>query len=1015
MENLNNCIGIDFGTTYSCVGVWKDGGVLIIPNGIGERTTPSVVIFDSPTKVYVGEETLNHLSKKDSVKIYEIKRLIGKKYDEIENILPYLSYKVVEEEEGQRPLIKIAFDNNESVEYYPEQIAFLIIKKLIMNAESFLKTSIKEIIITVPADFTDFQRNAMKFIAESTGVKVKRIINEPCAAVLCYGFPNKPLKNILSPFNQNYLLSDDKDNVKITHPMEDMFLDFNNKDNQNILKFSLRASCIENNEDKKILVFDFGGGTYDVSLIEILNNSIFSTRASAGDQHLGGGDLDNKLMEECLAYFSSKYKIETEVIKQNYKCMQILKIACEKAKKILSIREETVIYIEDFFNNEALNFKISRAKFEYICSVCFNKLNPPIDRVLSDAKIQEKDINEIILVGGSSRIPRIKQNLKERFPGVIINDSINPDESVAFGATVFSESLVENEGEFWEDFQYLDSTQHSYGIEVEDGTIDIVLPRGSKYPTSKKKFYFNAFDDQYTFIIKVYEGENKYNYENTPIGEFTLEDIPKKKKGELIISITFNIDENQVLYVTAYVAEGNKIKTIQVKKENSLMTDISNDSFKTKIGKISIMGNELDKQEKMLKTQILLYSKKFKEIKDDKEKYDLVNNYNNAINSYLIFLEENYHDCESEKYLFLLEKLFKSYSYLYKTQLFSYIDLNMKDNIEKNIKNFLNKICNKNPYRIKQLLNYFKSIKKEKSEIYYSLIIYSMELLQKKADEFFVTKESNKMQIAKSFYEECLVIGKAFEDENIKIFVNNNIILKYEYIKMICEKNIKIILADSLTEIENTKITGKLFSNEKNLDYENLCLLSFNLHQTLNKLNDIEYLNENKEALEVKSICLATIVKIEFLKKNIKINIHNLIEKAEESISIVEKLGDEFKNKEWYKEIQELKMKLTKKSSNLVPAPTLEDIEKLEQEFNDIYQNGYDFFLEYLLKKYPYEGCQIEQDIENYNKNKKLFLIKLQKKYKNKTKTGTELIHQTKNDVILKFINKSINDIENDN
>ena len=227
----NYRLGIDFGTTYSCVGVWKDGGIEIIPNEIGERTTPSVVIFDSPDKVYVGEETLNHISKKNSVKVYEIKRLIGKKYSEIEDILNYFSFKVIEDENEDKPLINITYDNNEERNYSPELIASLIFKKLINNAQLYLKKIIKEIIITVPADFTNFQRNSVKFAAESIqGIKVINIINEPSAAVLSYGFPKKFIKNMLFPINNNYTLLKDSFNINnITHPMEEEI--FNNDEN----------------------------------------------------------------------------------------------------------------------------------------------------------------------------------------------------------------------------------------------------------------------------------------------------------------------------------------------------------------------------------------------------------------------------------------------------------------------------------------------------------------------------------------------------------------------------------------------------------------------------------------------------------------------------------------------------------------------------------------------------------------------------------------------------------------
>ena len=306
-------LGIDFGTTYSCVGVWKDGGIEIIPNGIGERTTPSVVIFDSPNKVYVGEETLNHISKFNSVKIYEVKRLIGKKYTEIEDILENFSFNVIKDENQDKPLIKITFNNNESIKYEPELIVSLIIKKLIANAQSYLNKIINEIVITVPADFNNSQRNAIKYAAElNQGIKVICIINEPSAAVLSYGFPKKFLKNMFFPFNNNYTLLDNIfniNNMNLIHPMEEDISQIETekvKENENILKFSLKTSFMDQNENKNIIVFDFGGGTYDVSLIEV-TDTIFETRASSGDQQLGGLDFDNKLMEHSLKEFSKKY------------------------------------------------------------------------------------------------------------------------------------------------------------------------------------------------------------------------------------------------------------------------------------------------------------------------------------------------------------------------------------------------------------------------------------------------------------------------------------------------------------------------------------------------------------------------------------------------------------------------------------------------------------------------------------------------------------------------------------
>ena len=1005
-------LGIDFGTTYSCVGVWKDGGIEIIPNGIGERTTPSVVIFDSPNKVYVGEETLNHISKQNSVKIYEIKRLIGKKYSELEDLLRYFSFEVVEDENQDKPLIRITFNNNESINYEPELIVSLIIKKLIANAQSYLNKIIKEIIITVPADFNNSQRNAIKYAAElNQGIKVISIINEPSAAVLSYGFPKKFLKNMFFPFNNNYTLLNNMFNI--SHPMEEDIYQIDgekDEDNGNLLKMSLKTSFIDLNENKNIIVFDFGGGTYDVSLIGV-TSTIFETKASAGNQHLGGGDFDNKLMEHCLKEFSKKYNISIEDVEQQYKCMERLKIACEQTKKILSIKDHDTIFIEDFYDNKPLDCPITKAFFEYLCDEYFKELIPPLDKVLSDAKLDNTKISEIILVGGSSKIPKVKELLKNKFPSSKINESISPDESVAYGATIYSESLIRNSGDFWANFGYLDTTQHSYGIELEDGTMEVLIPRGSNYPTNVEKFFFNAYNDQYTFVIKVFEGENKYVDDNDFLAEFTLKDFPKKKKGELCLSVTFTIDTNQILNVTGYVAEGNVRESIKIDKKPKIIND---ENTKLILGKITMEGDSLSKEEKKIKLEIINYCKNFKNMKTDRDKYNLIKNYNSAVNRYLSFLEEKCKDNKSEKYLFLVEKLFKSYSYLFKTQLNALVEINEKSNIQQKIEQYLEIICNNNPFRVKQLLIHFQDIKKDKSYIFYNLIIFCMQLLQKKGDDYFNNKEKISLQTAKNIYEECLLIGKVLDNDDLLYSLNDDeIIRNYNNIKDHCETQIKIISVDSLSEIENTRRTGKLFSNANHLDYDNLCLLSFNLIQSLNKLNEIEYLDENKEAFETKSICLALIAKIEILK-NPDNPSKKLLDYCQESIMIAEKLGEECTNTEWYKEIKDIHQKLQQKS--FCAPPPIKQTFEIEQEFKDNYNYGIDAFLKFLLSKYPIEGFEFsDQIIDKYNKNKRNFFVLLKQKYSKATSFKSSFIgvkdneFQIKKQYIIQYINNCLN------
>ena len=283
------------------------------------------------------------------------------------------------------------------------------------------------------------------------------------------------------------------------------------------------------------------------------------------------------------------------------------------------------------------------------------------------------------------------------------------------------------------------------------------------------------------------------------------------KKGELVLEITFAIDDDQILNVSGYVAEGNIKQSVKIDKKDPLIND---GNTKLILGKISIMGDDLSKEEKRLKIEIMDYSKQFKKMRNDDDKYNLIKNYNNALKRYLSFLEEKYNDIISEKYLFLVEKLFKSYSYFYKTQLISFIDINEKSNIENIIKTYIEKICKNNPFRLRQLLIHFQDIKRNISEIYYKLAVYSMDLLKKKGDEFCFIKEKISLQTAKNIYEESLFIGKIFEKDNI-FYILNEVEVKreYNYIKEYCETKIKIISADSFSVIENTKNYGKLFSN----------------------------------------------------------------------------------------------------------------------------------------------------------------------------------------------------------
>ena len=1015
MEDNEYILGIDFGTTFSCVGVWKDGSVLIIPNGLSERITPSVVIFDSKENIYVGEETINKVWDNNIIKIYEIKRLIGKTYTEVQDIINYFSYKVIKGDDDQ---ILISMDlKGKKIKKSPEEIAYLIFQKLISNAEKFLGKEIHKIIVTVPADFTDRQRSAIKSAAEMIkGITVKKVINEPSAAVLCYGIPKEYLRKDKKILNKN-----SEKNINI-HPLEEIYYSENNditeKDKEEIKENEPVNSFKISNETLKIIVFDLGGGTYDVSLIEY-SMGIFDTLASAGNAKLGGGDFDNRLMEYCLNEFCNKNKdkhFSKDEIYKIKKSIQRLKIKCEQAKKYLSIKMEDTIYIEDFYEGESLNCIITRSKFEDICKTDFDKLIPPLDRVLSDQKLKPENINEIVLVGGSSKIPKIKQILTEKFPNVIINDSINPEEAVAYGAVIFSETERKKIGDFWEDFDYLDSIQHSYGIEIENGKMEFILKRGSKYPTKNTKYYFTYSDYQTNFRIKIYEGENDNVKDNEFLDEFILNGIPKKKKGDVCLTVTFSIDENQILNVTAFVAEKEIKKKIEVKRNRKkyvINTLLSSNA-----------SSDENKKEKEIKDIIVEYSKKFIASQNNDEKLLLIEKYNEAVIFLLKFLEKK----DLEVYFNFIERLFQSYAYII-NNFFTLLNKEQKEFMYSTIKEYMKDVTCKNPFKLKILISNFKVIDTNISPTFYVYSIIAMDFLSQIAEKkYFPSKDKNNKNnknnayIAKNIYEECISIAienlyfnEPKKNEEVLFKVELTFKLKYKEVLDKCKKQILLISVKYLQGNYYTK--GKLFENNENLDFENLSLMSNNLSESLNKLKDIDE-KDNKEILELGGISYANFVKIEFLKDKNRLDPKKLLEYANKSIKLAESLGKEETNKEWYKEIVKLK-KLLEKKIKEIPEPEKKDFQRIKDKLEYHFGCGNEELVIYLLKNYPVQGNEYsENKMQEYNKNKNMFLKKLASGYKKADKFLKDSNEDEKNinenfddikPIILEYINNMMN------
>ena len=499
-NNKELILGIDLGTTYSCVGIWKNRKVEIIPNEIGERTTPSIVSFDKNERL-IGKAAK---SKNKNI-IYDAKRLIGRNYDdkEIQEDMKYWPFKVIKDD-NNRPLFEIKYDDGIIEKFYPEEISSMILSKLKENAKDFCGHEINDAIITVPAYFNDLQRQCTKNAGKIAGLDDIIIINEPTAAAIAYALQ----KN--------------------------------------------------NNEKKYILVFDFGGGTLDVTIL-LLNKKIFEVKSTCGNSHLGGEDLDNEIMKYCINEFKNETNID---LSNNKKVINRLKNICENAKIELSTTIDTILNIDNITTGKDLNIEITRGTFEEMCQKYFYKCFEIIKKALKDANLKKEQIDDIVLVGGSSRIPKIQEMIQNYFNKKPCN-SINPDEVVAIGATIQAINQYNIEVDR-EKLVLLDVTPLSIGVKVSQGKMDVIIPKNTIIPYEKSCKFKTIKDNQDKFIINIYQGENKYVKYNIFLGKLKYEIKTPKPKGEIIIEIKFKLDISGILEVTARQLDEKNDKILKI-------------------------------------------------------------------------------------------------------------------------------------------------------------------------------------------------------------------------------------------------------------------------------------------------------------------------------------------------------------------------------------------------------------------------------------------------------------------
>ena len=981
-------IGLDLGTTFSCIGVYKDGKVEIIPNKKDEKTTPSIVIIDPNSDVLVGEDTEENLVKNYNTCIYEIKRFIGRKFSdkEVKQELEKLPYKIIGAEDDDSPIIQV-INNGIPITYNPVEISSFIIKKMVQTAEKYINKRVTKLVITVPAYFSDSQRKLTKQAAELVGLHVLRVINEPTAAALAYGF--------------------DKDQTL----------------------------------NEKILVFDLGGGTFDVSILSIHkdeNNSerkVFQVLGTSGDTQLGGEDFDNKLVEFCLDQQSNKEKIM-----KDKQCLKKLKINCESIKKKLSYSDEQTLFIEKFFENEDLKITIKREEFEDKCNDLFGRLEKSLDDALINAKLTKNEINQIILIGGSTRIPKVKQIVKDYFPNCKINDSINPDEAVAIGATIEAEKILHNNNESISNFLLKDITPLSLGVEVlnkssdpkikEEGNImSVIIKRGTPIPYTGSQTYATVADNQTTVKIEIFEGENTFIKYNHLLKKSFIKGLKKRPKGQTKVIITFDIDINGILTVNGKEKsennDGKSMEPVIIKSDDISLTPEKMEKLKEKNKKLldRIQNNDLTQKldytnlKKTLKEYKDAYLKSKNEQKekeansgeeDEEEEEDesliYITNFNNTLEEFIdsFDIEQNFdNETVIEKYYLYVRELFLSYIETLKIKSLSTGD---KKQIILNIKKYINKFINKNSDYLNNLLEELnnglvKKTKKSEKKIklnFYVIVIYVIEKLNQYGNEYI---QSNKKyckyysllsyEQANTIYEkylsqvskdllpkkekENLEKQKTITTEKIKDITNGAIVLCYESFKggYLVGEDIKtkgrgitnqlriFAIGDLVKEINIKDIIKRV---------EMYKIVLNNYEKILLEIQNSEEMKENtiKEA-----ICIANILKLNQILGEFNSKKRTLLRYAERCKYIIDvnKDREQYKTKNWYQEFDNLYRTLKQSEPKYeeyhkilpeIRSQYSDIFNEIERQFNKKKSNNE--FIKFILDKHPYKGYEKDKN-----------------------------------------------------